>query len=129
MRVQALAMRVLGGESFETGHRGGVPAEGELGLHGELDRLDPALVELRDIGLGEGGIAEVGQSVGAPQRERFAEQARSRRRIVACKVLPPDVDQRSEAVDVELVGSEPHDIRPRPGREDGRLRRRIERAT
>ena len=127
--VQTLAQRVLGGEAVEPGHGGGVLAEREVGLHGELDRLDAPLLELTDVGLDERGIAEVGQRVGPPQRERVGEQPRCPCRVARGQGLAAGVDQRAEAVDVQLVRPDAQHVRRRARLEERLLRWHVQCAT
>jgi hypothetical protein len=103
--VEALAQRMLVDEPLEPRHGRCVVAERELRLQRQLERLEAALGELRDVGLRERRVAQVGQRIlGAPQGQRVGEQARRRASVARAQALPPRVDERAEAVDVELVG-------------------------
>src|SRR3954447_4098744 len=120
---------MLSREAVEPRQGGGMLAEREVGLHGELDRLDAPLLELADVGLDERGVAEVGERVGPPQRERVGEQPRRPRRVAGGQAFAACVDERAEAVDVQLVGPDTQHVRRRAGLEHRLLRRHVQRAT
>ena len=76
--AQPLAQRVLGHERAQLADQVDRLAAGELGREPLLDRLQPQLLQARDLALGELVEAMVGQRRAAPQRERDASCAAAR---------------------------------------------------
>jgi hypothetical protein len=86
-------MRADGG--LELGNELSVTAQAEVGLDALLERLQPQLLEARDLGLSERLVGEVGQRRTAPQRERLPE--------FRCRALRIAVSQPAPAVREQLV--------------------------
>ena len=70
--MQPLAQRVLTDEGGDLGGDLLVAAGREVGVNGELGRLDTKLLETTDLGCGERLVGNVGEGGAAPQRERLA---------------------------------------------------------
>ncbi len=77
-----LAQRVRLEQRLEVGNRGGVRAEGDLGVETVLERTQPELVEAADLRLGELGVGHVKQRVAAPQAEGLGQLGTGGGRIV-----------------------------------------------
>jgi hypothetical protein len=97
---------MLGDERLQLAQYGVVAAERELGLAGELERVQPPLLEPFPLGLGERLGAEVGERRAVPEPERLAEQARGRGGAPGSELPAGAADQRFEALQVELAGLE-----------------------
>jgi hypothetical protein len=64
-----------------------VGAADEVGIDSILDGCQPALLEPRDLGLGEIRVSEIGESRAAPQRKRLG-QRRAREARVTVRERP-----------------------------------------
>ena len=93
-------------ERLQLGHELGVPAEGEVGLAAQLERVQPELLEAPRLGLGEGLGDHVGQRRAAPERQRLAQEPRGGRRRGVLGLG----HERLEAAQVEVVAAEPEDV-------------------
>jgi hypothetical protein len=121
---RALAERVLGHEGLELGHRLAVAPEREVGVEAELERRETDLLEPDDRGLREALVGDVGERRTAPQRQRLAEPRRGLGRHAAGEQAPSLVHEPLEAVEVEFVRPDPHDV-PRRARRQHVLRERL----
>ena len=69
--AQALAQRLLPGQRLELAHELGMAAEREVGVDPSLQAGQAELLQAGDLGLGEGLVAEVGEGLATPERQRF----------------------------------------------------------
>ena len=111
LRVQALAEGVLGGEALQLGGDDGVAAEREVVLEPLLERVQAGAHQ--PVGLDRAGPEQrrVAQRRAAEQRERLAQQLGGFLVGLAARLL----DQRLEALDVELPGLERDPVARRGG--------------
>ena len=76
LRVQALAVRVLGGERLELGDDVAVAAEREVVLDPLLERVEAGALDPVRLAGGRAEQERVGQRRAAEQRQRLAQQLR-----------------------------------------------------
>ena len=84
--AQPLAQRVLGHERAQLADQVGGVAARQLGRQPLLDRLQPQLLQARDLALGELVEAMVGERGPAPQRQRRLELVGRQQRLEAAAV-------------------------------------------
>ena len=102
--AQPLAQRVVPDQGLELRHQVGCAAEREIRHEALLDRVQPQLLEARDLGLSEGVVGEVDERRAPPQLERRAEPVRCGRGILRFACPSALTQQALEPVGVELVG-------------------------
>ena len=111
--VGALAERLLPGQRLELAHELGMAAEREVGIDPSLQAGQAELLQAGDLGLREGLVAEVGEGLATPERQRLAQRVR---RFVGPSLveLPPRlVEELLEQLAVALLGSDAKQV---PGR-------------
>ena len=113
LAAQALAKRVLGDERLELRHELVLAAERQVGVDPLLDGREALLLEARDLALGERLVAEVGQRLPVPERERLAQAGRPLLGIGQGARLP---DEQLEPAQVDLARRDVQQVagRPRP---------------
>ena len=94
---------MLGDERLELPDQVAVPAEREIGVDPLDQGAQVKLLEPADLVAGERLVGEVGERRAAPERERLAQQQRSRSGSPAACALLPFFELLPEAVDVELA--------------------------
>ena len=90
-------------ERFQLRDDGAVPAECELGVEPLLERAQPQFLETGDLGLGEVVVGEVGEGLAAPELECLPDRGLRAGRISAGEPFSSLLQQRSEAIAVELT--------------------------
>ncbi len=105
LAAQPLAQRVGRHEPLELGQELGVPAECQARLEPLLQAAQTKLLEPRQLGLGEVGVAEISERRAAPERERPVECREGCFRIVA-QARTSLGEQGGKAVGVELARSD-----------------------
>ena len=103
--AQPLAVGMVADERLQRPDHVGVAAERELRLDELLVRRDPQLLELRDRGLGERLVGEVGERRAAPQGEAALERGGGARRMAGGELAAAPVEEILEAAGVELLRS------------------------
>ena len=121
LAAQALAQRMLGDQRLELAHHAAA-AQRQVGLDAIAHRIEPALLQPRDLGLRKRRKRQVRQGRAAPQRQRLAEALAGRRGRALRKLRTTLADQALEAVQVQGVGLDPEDIAGRPGDEQTAVR-------
>ena len=101
---QALAVGVLPHEGAQLADQLGRAAGGQVGLHAALQRRQALLLQAGGRRLGERLEGQVGEGRSPPERESAAQRIRRRRRVAARGGLLRLLDQRLEALQVELPG-------------------------
>ena len=99
---EPLARRMVGDQPPELRNQLGVPARRGVSLHAGLERRQPLLLQLRDLGLRERLEREVGQRRAAPQRRRLAQTGRRLLGTAGREQAAPLFDEPLEPVGVEL---------------------------
>ena len=117
LRARALAQRVLRDERPQLADELRVEPALEVGRDALLERLEPGLLEPRDLRLAEALVSQVGERRSAPERERLAEPGRGSGRVAAAQRLAPGGHPELEAVDVELARLDPEHVPGRAGLE------------
>jgi hypothetical protein len=111
---QPLAQRVLLHRRLEVRDETRVPAEGELGLHAELDSRHAKFLQARDRDLREARVPQVRERGPSPQRKRRAQPAGRTRRVTPFERALAVFKQALEAPEIELIGRQPQDLSPAP---------------
>ena len=88
-------------------------AEREVGVDPCLQAGQAEFLQAGDLGLREGLVAEVGEGLAAPERQRLAQGVRCFARVSAIHVAPRLVEVLLEEVTVVLLGSDAKQV---PGR-------------
>jgi hypothetical protein len=109
---------VLLHEGGELRHELGVAAGGEVGVDAQLQRLEPLLLEPRDLGGGERERSEIGQRRATPQRERVLQRLGRGAGVPGLEGPPALGDQPREAVGVDLGGVRPDRVARGGGDQD-----------
>jgi len=87
-RPHVLAQRVLGGEVTQRDDGAPVPAEREVGLHPEDERLQAQLFQPHAFETGQIGVGQLGERAPAPQGQGILDGC-SRGDVCATRVLLP----------------------------------------
>ena len=111
--AQALAQRVIADERFQLRHRLGVAADGEVGLEPVLERDQAQPLQPPDLVRREGLVAEVGERLAAPERERVAQHGARLLRPAGVEQAPALVEQLLEPLQIERAVGGPHDVAQR----------------
>ena len=111
--VGALAQRLLPRQRLELAHELGMAAEREVGVDPSLQAGQAELLQAGDLGLREGLVAEVGEGLATPKRQRLAQGVRCFVCVSAIHVAPRLVEEPLEQVAVALLGSDTKQV---PGR-------------
>ena len=125
---QPLAGGMLGDQPPQVGDELRVPARGERGLHPDLDRRQPLLLEPLDVALREPLEGEVGERRSTPQRERLAQDGRRVVRAVVAQRAAAVVDQPLEPLGVELARLDVEAVAGGRGRHDVPVAERLAQA-
>ena len=129
LAAKPLAVRVLADQRLQRRDHVGVAAEGELRLDELLARGDPLLLEPGDRRLGERLVGEVGQRCAAPEREAALERRGGGGRAAGGELPPALLEQRLEAVSVELLRGDGEDVAVLPrGQRRAAVRQRLAQA-
>ena len=97
-------------ELLQLTHELRVASQGELGVDPPLDRSEPNLLEPLDRCLGERLVCEIGECGAAPEAERLPEQVCGLLHRSSRLGLSGALSQPLEAIQVELIRSEPQDV-------------------
>jgi hypothetical protein len=104
--AEALAVRLLGDQSFELGQDLAVPTQRKLGLVQELERAKPAIVEPRPLGLGHRLAVQVGQRRTTPQAQSRTELVGSVVRVAGCERVASSLHESLESLEVQFAALE-----------------------
>jgi hypothetical protein len=110
MALETLPERMVGYESLELRDQRCVASECEVGLDPELVRCEAELLQARDSKLRKAFVAEVGESRAAPEGESLTEQGGAADGISFLQGVLAVLGESLEAVEVELVGSDPEEV-------------------
>ena len=104
LEPQRFAQRVLGDQRGELTQDALVPAEGEVGLDARAETSEAQLVQARDLGRGEGLVAQAVQRRTSPQRHRRMQRVRGGGGIAAGQRGLALTRQAREAIRVDRLG-------------------------
>ena len=95
---------MLVGQGLQPRKSLGLPAQGEVGLHGILQGRQPEVFEPADLSLGEGLVGEAGQRRPSPEAEGMAQGGGGVARV-DLQVGPPPPPEGLKLGGVQVVGS------------------------
>ena len=104
--MEALAVRVLGGQRFQLAHELPVAAELEIELDPPLQHGQPQLGEPLDLARRRAVEQHVGERRAAEQRQRLAQDAGRR----VGRQVASAFDERLEAFEVQRARLQPHRV-------------------
>ena len=99
-------------------HQLGVPAEGEVGVDAQLERLEPLLLQRLDGRDGELLVGEIGERPAPPLAERRPQRLGRRLRPAGREVVAAGRAQRPEAREIGASGRRAHPVARRDGLHD-----------
>src|SRR5262249_22727131 len=125
--IAALPERMGGDQRTELADDVRVTAERDIRRYPVLDSACPQLLQARDLRLREVLVADLGQRLTAPQRERLAEVRRRPARFAGRERATAVAGEALETAHVDVLRRGPQEVGTRPGEQHlapgGRLQR------